>query len=243
MSQPVTGRSSSTTGGVSKRIERAQPGRAQQLVVGRTARVRVPLLVVFAEHLRGLDWSEGRSRGSTLLQDGHSCGPQCWPGWRRRCRRRPCRGDARVVEGQLPAAHVHGVLLAALADPFRGPLAAVGEHGAESLSLGDLLGQGDHGLGVSPGQLEPSRVPRSDQAVLVALDGERDGPAGRDGVDAVAVADLVRPDDGLSAVVLAESAQGGEGLVLGPVGLVLARVRPSSMRSSAPQRTGQVWQA
>ena len=73
-----------------------------------------------------------------------------------------------------------------------------------------------HGRGVAEAQLQPAGVLRADQPVLEALHGEGDGRAGRDGVERVAVAQLVGLGDGLQVVDAAVRAEPGDRLVLRP---------------------------
>ena len=67
---------------VELRVERAEAGRAQQLPVGGSARVGLPLLVVVAEDLRRSRLEQGVARPGE--RPGRAwpspCGPQCWAG-------------------------------------------------------------------------------------------------------------------------------------------------------------------
>ena len=106
-----------------------------------------------------------------------------------------------VVRRYLFALHMDGVLGADLAQLFPGHLDAIGQDVAEPFPLGDLFGQGDDGLGVTPGHLQAIGLLLGQQAVLIALDHVADGRAHRDGVQSIVIADFIEPDDGGQVIV------------------------------------------
>ena len=82
----------------------------------------------------------------------------------------------------------------------------------------------DHRVDVAPLELDAVGVLLGDQAVLVALEGQGDGAAGRDDVEAVLVAEVVGVLEGVDVAHQVHRAEGGGRLVLGAMGVVRVRV-------------------
>lgn len=125
-------------------------------------------------------------------------------------RRAERRGYPRVVVGQALAADGDGVPLGPLADPLGRLPGPVGQHRAEPIPPGDLFHQLDDGVGVSPGEIQPVGVLPADQPPFVALHRHGDRAPDPDGIDAVAVAEVVGLDHRLQVVVHQHPAQGGQ---------------------------------
>ena len=124
-----------------------------------------------------------------------------------------------VVHGKLLAPRVHGVFIRALADLLGRLTGAVGQKVADALALDDHLDQLLDLGGLSPAELEAPGILFGDDAFLEAFYGKGHRPAGRDRIDAGAVAHLVDLDDGVQVVVEDQRAEGAERLVLGLVPL------------------------
>ncbi len=127
-------------------------------------------------------------------------------------------GATDIVGRQLETLDVHGVLLAALADPLGGDLHAVGQDVAQALALADHVEQPDHRLVVAEAQIESAGVLQGEDAALEELHGEGDGDPGRHGVEPELVGQTVAGDDGVGVVHAGHAAEGVEGLVFGPLG-------------------------
>ncbi len=122
---------------------------------------------------------------------------------------------AALVHGERLPLDVHRELLRGLSELGHRFARAVGQQGADPLAPRDQLQAAHHGLAVAEPQLQPARVLVGEQAVLIALHGERDHHAGRDGIQPQGVADLVALGDGPQIVDAAVGADGPHRLVLG----------------------------
>jgi len=123
---------------------------------------------------------------------------------------------ARVVHGQLLSLNVHGEQRSIAADGLSRTAGALGQQISDVLAPRDHLHARDHGFRVPEAQIQPARVPGTDQPVLEAFHGERDRGAGRDGIHGVAIAELVGLGNRLQIVDAAVRAEAGNGLVLWP---------------------------
>ncbi len=123
--------------------------------------------------------------------------------------------DLRHVRREFLLLHRHHQLLP-FAEPFGGAGRAVGQHGAEPLTPGDLFQQRQHGVGVAEPEIQPIRFLFGEEPMLVSIHGPGDGGSGAYGVQPVPSADLVGLGDGFQVVDAAVGAEGGQGLVLRP---------------------------
>ena len=73
----------------------------------------------------------------------------------------------------------------------------------------------DHGLGIAPGQVQAARILLGDEALFVGLHGKGQDGRSADGVQAVAIAEVVHAGDGIQVIALAVAAKTGQGLVFG----------------------------
>ncbi len=86
---------------------------------------------------------------------------------------------------------MHGKFLGAASDLLRGNLNAVGQNITESFPGNHLIGHGDHGFGIAPGQGKAIGIGLADDSVFKTFHGKGQCRSGRYGVQAAAVAHIV----------------------------------------------------
>ncbi len=92
---------------------------------------------------------------------------------------------------------------------------ALGQHVAEVLAQRDLVDHGQDGVGIAPLQRHAAGIGGGDEALLIRLKGKGQHAAGGDGVQGVAVAQVVHGGDGVQVIALQVGAKAAEGLILG----------------------------
>ena len=126
-------------------------------------------------------------------------------------------GEARLLTRQFQPLDVHGVAFRLAAEGLRGAAHPLGQQVAQAPPMGDALDQAQDGRGVAPFQRKG--LIAGQQAPLVQLQGKGDGHAGRDGIQAVAVAQSVGVENDLRIVDPAQGTKSVGRLVLRPADL------------------------
>ena len=121
--------------------------------------------------------------------------------------------------GELLTLDVQGEVLGFRAEPGGGGPHAVGQQVSQSLAAGDALDQFDGRRGVAPAQLQAAGILFAQQPLLVGFESEGDVGGRGDGVQPVAVAQVVHEDDAFQVVVEQQAAEAGQRLVLRAVRL------------------------
>ena len=108
------------------------------------------------------------------------------------------------------------VFFGALSDFLGSYLHSISQNITETFPLYHLLSHSNNGLMITPGKFNPIGIRFSNQAILIALDGEGNGCAAGDSIQSVAVTEVVYHGDRICIIIKAHRPERSLGLVFRP---------------------------